>query len=84
MKLGLVASLNHPGGNITGVANMGSSLEGKRIQILHDLLPKVRKIGYLTNPDQERQLTGNDTQNALVQAIVEAVLRFRDALGGQT
>jgi len=42
------------------------------------------EIGYLTNPDQERQLTGNDTQNTLVQAIVEAVLRFRDALGGQT
>jgi N-acetylmuramoyl-L-alanine amidase len=42
------------------------------------------EMGYLTNPDQERHLTGNDTQNALVQAIVEAVLRFREALGGQT
>src|SRR5438105_7580318 len=29
---------------------MGSSLEGKRIQIIHDLLPNARKIGYLTNP----------------------------------
>ena len=50
VRLGIVASLNHPGGNVTGVANMGSSLEGKRIQVIHDLLPNARKIGYLTNP----------------------------------
>jgi N-acetylmuramoyl-L-alanine amidase len=42
------------------------------------------EMGYLTNPDQERQLTGNEVQNALVQSIVDALLRFRDALGGQT
>jgi putative ABC transport system substrate-binding protein len=50
VKLGLVASLNRPGGNVTAVLNMGSSLEGKRIQIIHDLLPKARRIAYLSNP----------------------------------
>ena len=42
------------------------------------------EMGYLTNPDQERQLTGSGMQNAIVQAIVEAVLRFRETLGGAT
>ena len=40
------------------------------------------EMGYLTNPDQERQLTGGEMQNAIVQAIVDAVLRFRESLGG--
>jgi N-acetylmuramoyl-L-alanine amidase len=38
------------------------------------------EMGYLTNPDQEKQLAGADFQNALVQAVSEAVLKFRDAL----
>jgi N-acetylmuramoyl-L-alanine amidase len=42
------------------------------------------EMGYLTNPDQERQLTGGEMQNAIVQAIVDAVLRFRESLGGLT
>ena len=42
------------------------------------------EMGYLTNPDQERQLTGSEMQNAIVQAIVDAVLRFRESLGGLT
>ena len=36
------------------------------------------EIGYLTNSDQEKQLTGNEFQNAFVQALVDAVVRFRD------
>ena len=38
------------------------------------------EMGYLTNPDQEKQLAGADFQNAPVQAVFEAVLKFRDAL----
>ena len=38
------------------------------------------EMGYLTNPDQEKQLAGAEFQNALVQAVFEAVLKFRDAL----
>ena len=36
------------------------------------------EIGYLTNAEQEKQLAGNDFQNAFVQALVDAVVRFRD------
>jgi N-acetylmuramoyl-L-alanine amidase len=40
----------------------------------------IVEIGYLTNVDQEKQLTANEFQNTLVQAIVDAVVKFRDAL----
>jgi N-acetylmuramoyl-L-alanine amidase len=36
------------------------------------------EIGFLTNPDQEKQLTGNEFQNAFVQAMTEAIVTFRD------
>ena len=38
------------------------------------------EMGYLTNPDQEKQLAGADFQNTLVQALVDAVVKFRDAM----
>jgi N-acetylmuramoyl-L-alanine amidase len=40
----------------------------------------IVEIGYLTNVDQEKQLTANEFQNTLVQAIVDAIVKFRDAL----
>jgi putative ABC transport system substrate-binding protein len=50
VKLGLVVSLARPGGNVTGIANISSALEGKRIETLRDLVPGARKIAYLANP----------------------------------
>ena len=40
----------------------------------------IVEMGYLSTAEQEKQLTGNEFQNALVQAMVEAVLSFRDYL----
>ena len=50
IKLGLVASLNRPGGNITGVTQLSSELLSKRLGLLHDLLPAAAAIGFLVNP----------------------------------
>ena len=50
VKLGLVPSLNRPGGNITGVNYFQSELGPKRLGLLHDLLPKATVIGMLVNP----------------------------------
>jgi putative tryptophan/tyrosine transport system substrate-binding protein len=47
---GLVASLSRPGGNVTGVNNLTSTLEAKRFGLLRDLVPQATTIGVLLNP----------------------------------
>jgi putative ABC transport system substrate-binding protein len=50
VKTGLVASLNHPGGNVTGVSLLASALEAKKLDLLRGLVPKAFAIGALINP----------------------------------
>jgi putative ABC transport system substrate-binding protein len=50
VKLGLVASLNRPGGNITGVSYLAVELGPKRLELLREILPKAAAIGFLMNP----------------------------------
>ena len=54
VKLGLVASLNRPGGNVTGVTQLSSELVAKRLGLLHDLIPAATIIGLLVNPTDPR------------------------------
>jgi putative tryptophan/tyrosine transport system substrate-binding protein len=54
IELGLVASLNRPGGNITGVTQLSSELVAKRLGLLHDLIPTATIIGFLLNPTDPR------------------------------
>jgi putative ABC transport system substrate-binding protein len=51
VQMGLVASLNRPGGNITGVTTQAAESVQKRLQLLHDLVPNARVFGFLVNPD---------------------------------
>ena len=51
VAFGLVASLNNPGGNLTGVSFLIGALTAKKLELLHELLPKVAAIGVLVNPN---------------------------------
>jgi putative tryptophan/tyrosine transport system substrate-binding protein len=50
VERGLVASLNRPGGNMTGISALNGTLEAKRLGLIHDLLPKATTVGFLLNP----------------------------------
>jgi hypothetical protein len=59
VKVGLVASLNRPGGNLTGVMNLTSALETKRLELLRELVPDAAVIAMLVNtnfPESETQV----------------------------
>src|ERR1043166_4640737 len=51
VKLGLVASLNRPGGNATGVSQLNAELGGKSVGLMHELVPKATVISFLGNPN---------------------------------
>jgi len=75
-KLGLVASLNRPGGNVTGVTLMTALMEPKRLGLLRDLVPGAALIGVILNPAfpaAARQLQEiEETARAIDQKIVVA------------
>ena len=82
VKLGLVASLNRPGGNVTGATFLVNSLSAKRLELLHDLLPGVAIMGLLVNPKNPAATPEtNDVQSAAKTLGIE--LHVREASNAQ-
>jgi putative tryptophan/tyrosine transport system substrate-binding protein len=50
VERGLVASLNRPGGNVTGIGLLNGALEAKRLGLMHEIVPKATTLGFLVNP----------------------------------
>jgi putative ABC transport system substrate-binding protein len=74
LDLGLVASLNRPGGNVTGVAMLGVELEAKRLELLHELVPKAALIAMLINPDNAQAKTQSHEVKMAARAIHQQVV----------
>jgi putative tryptophan/tyrosine transport system substrate-binding protein len=66
VKLGLVASLARPGTNMTGINFFASEIDAKRLGLMHEFLPKAKRIAVLTNPDNP--VTAEATTRALKDA----------------
>jgi len=62
IKMGLVDSLNRPGGNITGVSFLSSDIVAKMLEALHELMPKAARIAVLVNPTNQNAAA--DTKEA--------------------
>jgi putative ABC transport system substrate-binding protein len=69
VKIGLVASLNRPGGNVTGVTTVSAELEAKRLGLLRELVPSATSIAVLVNPTRP----GVDAQLAQTQQAARAL-----------
>jgi putative ABC transport system substrate-binding protein len=69
VKSGLVASLNHPGGNITGVAALQADLIAKRIELLHELVPKAADVALLVNPSNRYTETETGVLNDSARSL---------------
>jgi putative ABC transport system substrate-binding protein len=59
VQLGLVGSLNRPGGNVTGVSMLAVEVAPKRLELLHELLPSANVIALLVNPSNPSIAEGN-------------------------
>jgi putative ABC transport system substrate-binding protein len=64
VQIGLVASFNRPGGNITGIGAMNFELGGKRLGLLHELLPRAGRFAILFDPNEGRDAFIKDVETS--------------------
>lgn len=86
VETGMVQSLARPGGNVTGISNIGWELGGKRLQMLKKALPKLNRVGVLVNPTRPECLR----EQALIEQagttlgikVLPALMQEPKELGG--
>jgi putative ABC transport system substrate-binding protein len=83
VKGGLVASLNHPGGNITGASIFSYEMESKRLGLLHEAVPAAKTIAVLLNPANPNvEAQRHDVQEAAPRLGVELLPFHANTEGG--
>jgi putative ABC transport system substrate-binding protein len=80
IQLGLVSSLNRPGGNVTGINYMSGELGAKRLGLLHELIPQAERFAMLVNP--KTAFVDSEINDA--QLAVSAIRRQLEVLGAST
>jgi ABC-type uncharacterized transport system substrate-binding protein len=74
VKLGYVASLNRPGGNVTGVSFLAIQLTGKRLELASQLVPKDVAIGFMGRPREPRYAANRKDMEAAAAALGRKIL----------
>jgi putative tryptophan/tyrosine transport system substrate-binding protein len=69
IKMGLVDSLNRPGGNITGVSFLSSDIVTKMLEVLHELMPRAPRIAALVNPTNQNAAVDTKEAEAAASAL---------------
>jgi putative ABC transport system substrate-binding protein len=80
VQVGAVASLNRPGGNVTGVVTMNAEIGAKRLGLMHELLPEASRFGALLNSNP----SGAATITADLQAAASTIGRHVEVLNTST
>src|SRR3989475_9486043 len=71
---GLIASLAHPGGNLTGLTSISPELDGKRLELLREVVPKISHVAVLWNPTSPLQVVAERETQTAAQAMKIKVL----------
>jgi putative tryptophan/tyrosine transport system substrate-binding protein len=79
LSTGLVPSLSHPGGNITGVSLLMTDLAGKRLELLHEIRPSLRSVSFLGSSEaQNGAVFARETQAAADRLGVALSIKMLD------
>jgi putative ABC transport system substrate-binding protein len=76
LRRGIVADLARPGGNITGLTSIGTELEGKRLELLKEIVPKLSRVAFLwssTNPGVDFQTKEIETMARSIRLGLQAI-----------
>ena len=76
VSLGLVSSLAHPGGNATGINFQAIEIDTKRLNVMHDLVPKARRVAVLLNPANVRYTEATSRALAAAAPAIGVDLTF--------
>jgi putative ABC transport system substrate-binding protein len=82
VELGLVASLNRPGGNATGVSYLINMMVAKQFELLHELIPKAAAIAFLVNPTNANAESDTRAMQAAAEALRRQLVILKAATGG--